>query len=125
MLAATCGLMVRSLALGEVGWKDMQDVFTKELLVGISNGIALGVLAGGVGYVWSDRNLSVGLALACAMVSTILLAGILGTLIPLLLNRLNIDPAVASGIFLHTLTDVISFFSFLGLATLFLSVLGT
>ena len=118
-------LMVRSLALGEVGWKNMKDVFTKELLVGISNGIALGVLAGGVGYVWSNRNPSVGLALACAMVSTILLAGILGTLIPLLLNRLNIDPAVASGIFLHTLTDVISFFSFLGLATLFLGVLGT
>ena len=111
--------MVRSLALGEVGWKNMKDVFAKELLVGISNGIALGVLAGGVGYVWSNRNPSVGLALACAMVSTILLAGILGTLIPLLLNRLNIDPAVASGIFLHTLTDVISFFSFLGLATLF------
>ena len=118
-------LMVRSLALGEVGWKNMRDVFTKELLVGISNGIALGVLAGGVGYIWADRNLSVGLALACAMVCTILLAGILGTLIPLLLNRLNIDPAVASGIFLHTLTDVISFFSFLGLATFFLGALGT
>ena len=117
-------LMVRSLALGEVSWKNMRDVFTKELLVGISNGIALGVLAGGVGYVWSDGNPSVGLALACAMVSTILLAGVLGTLIPLLLNRLSIDPAVASGIFLHTLTDVISFFSFLGLATLFLSTLG-
>jgi magnesium transporter len=59
------------------------------------------------------------------MVCTILLAGILGTLIPLLLNRLNIDPAVASGIFLHTLTDVISFFSFLGLATFFMSALET
>ncbi len=118
-------LMVRSLALGEVGWKNMRDVFTKELLVGIANGIALGVLAGGVGYLWSDGNASVGLALASAMVCTILLAGILGTLIPLLLNRLSVDPAVASGIFLHTLTDVISFFSFLGLATLFLDSLGT
>ena len=118
-------LMVRSLALGEVGWKNMRDVFTKELLVGISNGIALGLLAGGVGYLWADQNLAVGLALTCAMVCTILLAGILGTLIPLLLNRLNIDPAVASGIFLHTLTDVISFFSFLGLATFFMGALET
>ncbi len=116
-------LMVRSLALGEVSWKNIRSVFTKELLVGISNGLALGILSGGVGYVWSEGNPSVGLALACAMLSTILLSGILGTLIPMILNRVGIDPAVSSGIFLHTLTDVIGFFSFLGLATLFMGAL--
>ena len=91
--------------------------------MGISNGLALGLLSGGVGYVWSEGNPSVGLALACAMLSTILLSGILGTLIPMLLNRVGIDPAVSSAIFLHTLTDVIGFFSFLGLATLFMGAL--
>ncbi len=116
-------LTVRSLALGEISWKNIRDLFTKELLVGISNGLALGLLSGGVGYVWSEGNLSVGLALACAMLCTILFSGILGTLIPMVLNRAGIDPAVSSGIFLHTLTDVIGFFSFLGLATVFLGVL--
>ena len=117
-------LTVRSLALREVRWKNIRKVFTKELLVGVSNGMVLGLLSGGVGYIWSGRNLSVGVALAGAMLCTILLSGILGTLIPMILNRVGIDPAVSSGIFLHTLTDIIGFFSFLALAAFFLGAFG-
>jgi len=117
-------LTVRSLALREVRWKNIRKIFTKELLVGLSNGMVLGLLSGGVGYIWSGRNLSVGVALAGAMLCTILLSGVLGTLIPMILNRVGIDPAVSSGIFLHTLTDIIGFFSFLGLAAFFLGALG-
>lgn len=114
-------VMVRSLALGEVSWKNARGVFAKEVAVGVSNGLALGLVAGIVGYWWApSSDLRVGIAFGVAMLATIFLSGVLGAIIPMMLKRLNIDPAIASGIFVHTLTDVIAFFSFLGLASFFL-----
>jgi magnesium transporter len=114
-------VMVRSLALGEVSWKNLRGVFAKEVKVGVSNGLALGLVAGIVGYWWSpSSDLRVGISFGVAMLATIFLSGVLGAIIPMSLNRLKIDPAIASGIFVHTLTDVIAFFSFLGLANFFL-----
>jgi len=114
-------VMVRSLALGEVSWKNARGVLAKEVAVGVSNGLALGLVAGTVGYWWSPASdLRVGIAFGVAMLATIFLSGVLGAIIPMVLKRLNIDPAIASGIFVHTLTDVIAFFSFLGLASFFL-----
>jgi magnesium transporter len=114
-------VMVRSLALGEVSWKNLRGVFAKEVKVGLSNGLALGLVAGIVGYWWSpSSDLRVGIAFGVAMLATIFLSGVLGAIIPMSLNRLKMDPAIASGIFVHTLTDVIAFFSFLGLANFFL-----
>ncbi len=110
-------IMVRSLALGEVTWKNSRSVIFKELLVGLTNGTALGVVAGVVAYLWK-ANMMLGLVLGGALIVNMFLAGFVGALIPLVLKKLGVDPAIASGIFLHTTTDVVGFFSFLGLATL-------
>ena len=91
----------------------------KETLLGLINGGALGVLMAIGSYLWfNDAMLS--LVLAAAAVFTMTLAGLFGALIPILLNRMHIDPAISSSIFLTTVTDCAGFFSFLGLATLIL-----
>ena len=115
----TLTVIVRGLALGEVSWKSIRAVLLKELFVGISNGIAIGILAGTVAYLWNG-NYMLGLVIGCAMLVTLLVAGFLGTLVPLLLKKINVDPAIASSVFVTTLTDAMGFLSFLGLATFLL-----
>ncbi len=115
-------VIVRGLALGEVSWASGKSILQKELLVGISNGIVTGILAGVVAYLWKGSYI-LGLILGGAMTINVALAGVVGTLIPLILKRLKIDPAIASGIFVTTFTDAVGFLSFLGLATLFLHLL--
>ncbi|HLV02253.1 MAG TPA: magnesium transporter [Acidobacteriota bacterium] len=116
----TLTVIVRGLALGEVSWENSWRALIKEITVGVSNGIAMGVLAGLVAYLWK-ANILLGLVLGASMIINMFVAGAAGTLIPLMLKRLNIDPAVASGIFLTTFTDVVGFLSFLGLAAALLS----
>ncbi len=115
-------VIVRGLALGEVNWASGKSILLKELLVGISNGIVTGILAGLVAYLWKGSYM-LGLILGGAMTINVALAGVVGTLIPLILKKLKIDPAIASGIFVTTFTDAVGFLSFLGLATLFLHLL--
>ncbi|MCZ6486046.1 MAG: magnesium transporter [Acidobacteria bacterium] len=115
-------VIVRGLALGEVSWASGKSILQKELLVGISNGIVTGILAGLVAYLWKGSYM-LGLILGGAMTINVALAGVVGTMIPLILKRLKIDPAIASGIFVTTFTDAVGFLSFLGLATLFLHLL--
>ena len=115
-------VIVRGLALGEVSWASGKSILQKELLVGISNGIVTGILAGLVAYLWKGSYI-LGLILGGAMTINVALAGVVGTMIPLILKRLKIDPAIASGIFVTTFTDAVGFLSFLGLATLFLHLL--
>ena len=120
----TLTVMVRGLALGEISWETSRAAVFKEIIVGTANGLATGVLAGVVAYLWKG-NFILGLVLAAAMIINMFVAGIMGTLIPLFLKRIDIDPAIASSIFLTTFTDVIGFLSFLGLATLLLNYLPT
>ena len=115
----TLTVIVRGLALGELTWKSSKSVLRKEITVGISNGLTIGILAGLVAYIWRGSYV-LGLVLAAAMIINILVAGIVGTIVPLLLKQLNIDPAIASSIFVTTFTDAIGFLSFLSLATLLL-----
>ena len=115
----TLTVIVRGLALGEVSWKNSRSVLRKELLVGGSNGIVIGILAGIVAYLWNG-NYMLGLVLGGAMLVTLLVACFLGTLVPLLLKKINVDPAIASSVFVTTLTDAMGFLSFLGLATFLL-----
>lgn len=110
-------VFVRGLALEEVGWRRGLKAVWKELLVGMLNGIANGILAGVIVGVWTgDWRLSVVIVLA--MMFAIMIAGTLGGLVPLVLKRFDLDPAVSSSIFVTTFTDVASFSSFLGLASL-------
>jgi magnesium transporter len=118
----TLTVIVRGIALGEVSWGNARKALLKEAVVGIGNGMVLGVVAAGVA--WATRgNPTLGLVLGMAMMINMFVAATAGTLVPLGLRAVNIDPALASSVFITTLTDVFGFFSFLGLATLFMSYL--
>jgi magnesium transporter len=118
----TLAVTVRGLALGELTWVNAKAALAKEGLVGLGNGLVLGTVAA-LGA-WALRGDPVlGLILALAMVINMFVAATAGTLIPLGLRALKIDPALASSVFITTLTDIFGFFSFLGLATLFVQYL--
>jgi len=114
----TLTVIVRGIALGELSWANSRKALLKEAAVGIGNGLVLGLIAAGVA--WGTRGDPVlGLVLGAAMVINMFVAATAGVLIPLGLRAAKIDPALASSVFITTLTDVFGFFSFLGLATVF------
>ena len=116
----TLTITVRALATKELTAYNAFRTFRKEFAVGLLNGVGFAVLAGLVVVLWfnqlDDRYLLGGI-IAGAMVINMMVAGIAGVLLPLTLDRMGIDPAVASGVFVTTVTDVIGFLSFLGLAS--------
>jgi magnesium transporter len=119
----TLTVIVRGLALGELSWVNARKALAKESLIGIGNGLALGVVAAGVA--WATKNDPIlGLLLGMAMVCNMFVAATAGTLVPLGLKALKVDPALASSVFITTFTDVVGFASFLGLATVFLKYLA-
>ena len=89
----------------------------KEMLVGLLNGLAIGLVVGGVSWIWRN-DFILGVITFAAMLLNMVAAGIAGVLIPFGLKALRIDPALASAIMLTTVTDVVGFFLFLGLAAL-------
>jgi magnesium transporter len=115
----TLTVAVRSLAMKDITEANAGRFIGKELLVGSINGVLFALMAGGVTWLWFDSG-PLGLVIASAMVINMVVAGLSGTLIPLGLDKLDIDPAIASSVFLTTITDVIGFFAFLGLAAAFL-----
>jgi magnesium transporter len=120
----TLTVIVRGIALGELTWSNSRKALLKEVVVGIGNGVVLGVVAALV--VWLLRSdPMLGLVLALAMIVNMFVAAAAGTLVPLGLRAANVDPALASSIFITTMTDVFGFFSYLGLATVFASYLAT
>src|SRR5215813_6631283 len=123
----TMTVVVRGIGLGEVGWETTRRVVTKEALVGLINGSIVGIgVCAIVAVLFGTKlgSLSFGLKLGGILgVTTVLslvVAGGLGTLVPVLLKRLRVDPALASSMFVVTFTDVITFFFYLGMATLLL-----
>ena len=118
----TLTIIVRGIALGELTWGNSRKAVFKEAVVGLGNGLALGIVGAGVAWLMAG-NLFLGLILALAMVINLLVAAIAATLIPIALRALKIDPALASAVFITTLTDVFGFFAFLGLASIFLPYL--
>ncbi|NQV84898.1 MAG: magnesium transporter [Rhodospirillales bacterium] len=115
----TLTVAVRALAMKELTPTNAARVIGKEALVGVFNGVLFAGLIGGVAWVWFG-NPTLGMVIGLAMVVNMFVAGVAGTTIPLALNRIGIDPAVASSVLLTTITDVVGFFVFLGLAALFL-----
>ncbi|MGE0363895.1 MAG: magnesium transporter [Vicinamibacterales bacterium] len=120
----TLTVIVRGLALGELSWANARKTLLKEAAIGLGNGVALGVVAALVAWV-TKGNPVLGLLLGMAMVCNMLVATTAGTLVPLGLKAMKVDPALASSVFITTFTDVVGFASFLGLATIFLRFLGT
>jgi magnesium transporter len=111
----TLTVTVRALAMKDLTATNAMRVVGKEFLVGSINGIVFAVLTGIVAWIWFDSQ-ALGLVIALAMIINMIVAGLAGTTIPLVLDRNGIDPAVASSVFLTTITDVVGFAAFLGLA---------
>lgn len=114
-------IVVRSLALGDVPDKGQRAIIVKELIVGVLNGLAIGLVVGAIAWVWK-QNIALGVVVFAAMVLNMVAAGLAGVVIPFGLKALRIDPALASAIMLTTVTDVVGFFLFLGFAALALSM---
>ncbi len=114
----TLTVIVRGIALGELTWLNSRKAILKEIVVGVGNGVATGVIAALV--CWAMKgDPRLGVILALAMIINLFVAGLAGTLIPLGLKAARVDPALASTVFITTFTDVCGFASFLGLAALF------
>ncbi len=115
----TLTVAVRALAVKELTASNALKIISKETFIGGINGIIFAIIISLVSMYWF-QDLMLGIIIGLAMVLNLIVAGFAGTIIPLTLDRLKIDPALASGVILTTITDVFGFLSFLGLATLFL-----
>ena len=118
----TLTIIVRGLALGELNFKNMKKVFFKEVGVGLLTGIVIGLIIGVLGFIW-EGNFIFGIIIGVAMILNMIVATITGYLVPIVLKKFRVDPALASSIFVTTFTDVLGFFFFLGLATLLIQYL--
>lgn len=110
---------VRAIATNEISDTNALRVIGKESLVGLLNGIAFAIIAGGITALWFNDT-TLGLIIGSAMVINLVTAGLFGSMIPIVLDKTGQDPALASTVVLTTLTDVIGFLAFLGLATMFI-----
>ncbi len=109
-------VVVRQLALGDISQGDAMRIIKKEVLISLGNGIVFAIIMGIIAYLWFDMKL-LGVVIALSMVINLFVAGFFGASVPLFLKRLDVDPAIGSTVILTTVTDVVGFFSFLGLAT--------
>ncbi|MDF0599881.1 magnesium transporter [Psychromarinibacter sp. C21-152] len=106
---------VRAIATKDLTGSNVLRVIRREVLVGLVNGVLFAIMMGAVGVIWFGTPM-LGVVIALAMVINLVVAGLAGTVIPIILDKLKIDPALASGAFVTTVTDVVGFFAFLGLA---------
>ena len=110
---------VRALATRDLTGSNVGRVIRRELLVGMLNGLCFAIVLGVVGMLWFDSPM-LGVVIGTALVVNMIIAGFVGTVVPVVLDRLGADPALASGTFVTTTTDVMGFFIFLGLASVVL-----
>jgi magnesium transporter len=115
----TMTVVVRALAMQDLGPVNAARVVARECAVGLLNGLLFAVIMAAIAYFWFGND-QLGLVIGVAMIVNLVAAALAGILIPLGLNRLGLDPAIASGVFVTTVTDVVGFFAFLGLAALWL-----
>lgn len=115
----TLALVIRGMAIGHISDSNARWLLTKEALVGLFNGMLWAVMVAIVVSLWKD-SWEIGLVLATAMFINLSVAGLAGAAIPLIMRKLNIDPALAGSMALTTITDIVGLFSFLGLSTLLL-----
>jgi len=112
----TMTVTVRAIATRELTATNMKRIIFREFSIALLNGVIIAVLIGGLSWFWFE-NTMLGLVMGVAMIVNMIMAGLAGILIPITLDKVNIDPALASSIFVTTITDVIGFFAFLGLAS--------
>jgi len=115
----TLTVVVRQLALGEISQGDALRIIRKEIAISLMNGLLFAVVMGFIAWMWFDKPM-LGVVIGLSMVINLFMAGFFGAVIPLILKWLKIDPAIGSTVILTTVTDVVGFFSFLGLAKMIL-----
>jgi len=116
----TLAVVVRALATNQLTSSNTAWMLLREFRIAIANGIALGVV-GALGTFVVLRDVKLSAVFAVALIINSLVAGLVGVLVPVTLDKARIDPAVSSAVFVTTMTDVMGFFSFLGLAAIFLT----
>lgn len=109
-------VVVRQLALGDISQGDAMRIIKKEVAISLGNGIIFATIMGVIAAVWFNISM-LGVVIALSMVINLFMAGLFGAIIPLFLKKMDVDPAIGSTVILTTVTDVVGFFSFLGLAT--------
>jgi len=115
----TLTVVVRQLALGDISSDDASRIIKKEVSISLLNGLLFAIIIGVISSFWFNIE-NLGLVIALSMIINLLMAGFFGATIPLFLKKMDIDPAIGSTVILTTVTDMVGFFSFLGLATLIL-----
>ena len=111
-------ILIRAMAMGQINDRNQFWLIGRESLIGLINGILWAAVIAITAAFWFDDN-TLGLIIACAMLINLITAGVSGAGLPLILQRLNIDPALAGGVLVTTITDIVGFLTFLGLATWF------
>ena len=109
-------VVVRQLALGDISQGDAMRIIKKEVAISLGNGVVFAIIMGIIAAIWFNMPL-LGLVIGISMVINLFMAGFFGATVPLFLKKMDIDPAIGSTVILTTVTDVVGFFSFLGLAT--------
>tara|TARA_Y100000768_G_scaffold1925_1_gene1427 strand:- start:1381 stop:2736 length:1356 start_codon:yes stop_codon:yes gene_type:complete len=115
----TLTIMIRGLTLQQINKSNLSWLYKREVAVSILNGILLSIMVGGITYIWFEDTI-IATLICIAMVVNLISSAIAGIFIPIILHKFNQDPAIAGSVVVTTVTDVIGFFSFLGLATFFL-----
>ncbi len=115
----TLTVVIRGISTGTISSKNVLTVLKKESMVGVLNGLLWAIVIAVIAALWY-QNFQLGMVIACAMVANLFMGAIAGVCLPVILEKMNIDPALAGGVALTTVTDVVGYFSVLGLATLFL-----
>lgn len=115
----TLTVTVRQMALGDISSDDAKETILKEVYLALMNGFVFAVVIGLIAWIWFSMPL-LGVVIAMSMIINIIAAGFFGSLIPIILKKADIDPAVGSSVLLTTVTDIVGFFSFLGLASMIL-----
>jgi len=115
----TLTIVIRGLALGQIGSANARLLLYQELAIGMLNGMLWALVVAAIGGLWF-HDFWLGTVIGAAVVINLVVAAAAGAVIPLLLRRINVDPALAGGVVLTTVTDVVGFLAFLGLATIFL-----
>ncbi len=115
----TLTVVIRGMSVGTISRDNLRAVLKKETMVGVLNGLIWAVVIAIIAAVWF-QNIQLGLVIAAAMTANLVMGAIAGVCIPIFLDKINIDPALAGGVALTTVTDVVGYFSVLGLATLIL-----
>ena len=112
----TLTLMIRGMATGQVNPRNSRDILHRELAVGVLNGIVFSIVVAAIAYLWYG-NAELGLVMGIAIIVNLVAGALAGALIPVFLKRMSIDPALAGGVVLTTVTDVIGILAFVGLAS--------